>query len=324
MALVRCSKHGIPYNDDNPRGCPACALEQTGGEQARVMRELARASQAARRPRALDLAPPPDPRPPRGAERPTAPVTTPPRTPVPEPGWLDRLRAAVRRQPVPVVGLPLSVILLGLLLFRSGPTFVDQPSPVPITGPALPLPIEPGAPVTTVFAVLGVQPPQPNPEHSELARYSYGTDLTIDALNGSVYLITLLVPNRTWHGLQVGVPEQQALGALALLGQPQQAAAPTAPRADTLRGLVAYPSLAQRPTRSVEAQVRPPNGCYDVIVDIQPRAAGVLIDGARRWAVLGPLRAQPEWVATSVRIINRALAGPGGPAACGEPTTDNR
>jgi len=317
MALVRCPKHGIPYNDDNPRGCPACALEQVGGEQARVMRELARASQAARRPSlGPEPAPPPDPGPPRRSERLMGPVTTPPRAPLPEPGWLDRLRAAVRRRPIPTVGLPLSVILLGLLLFRSGPTLVDEPSPVPVSGPALPLPIEPGAPITSVFAVLGVQPPQPSPDDASLARYAYGADLTVDALNGNVYQITLLVPNRTWHGLQVGVPQQEAEGALALLGPPQRTGTPTAPRADTLRGVVAYPSLDQRPNRSLEAQVRPPNGCYDAIVDIQPRAAGVLIDGARRWAVIGPPGAPFNWVATRIRIIDRAQAGPLGPAAC--------
>jgi len=36
MALIRCPKHGVPFNDDNPRGCPACALEKEGGEQAQV------------------------------------------------------------------------------------------------------------------------------------------------------------------------------------------------------------------------------------------------------------------------------------------------
>lgn len=320
MALVRCPKHGIPYNDDNPRGCPACAVEQAGGEQVQIMRELARASQAARRPSLGpgEPAPPPpvEPGPPRRSERLMGPVTTPPRMPVPEPGLLDGLRAAVRHRPIPVVGLPLSVVLLVALLLRSGPTFVAEPSPPPLDGAALPLPIEPGAPITTVFAVLGVQPPQPDPDDRALARYAYGSDLTVDALNGTVYAITIRVPNRTWHGLRVGVPQREAEGALALLAAPQHAAPPATPRADTLRGLVVYPSLAQRPTRILAARVRPPNGCYDVIVDIQPRAAGVVIDGARRWAAIGPPRVTPEWVATGIRVINRAQAGPGGPAQC--------
>jgi hypothetical protein len=282
-----------------------------------VMRELKRASQTARR----GSVPPPEPVPlpeprRRRRRRPKEPVTTPPRAPTAEPDWLERLRVLARRRPVPIVAVPLSVILLGLLLFRSGAKFVSQPSPVPITGSALPLPIEPGAPIATVFAILGEQPPQPNPDAPSLARYSYGTDLTIDALNGSVYRITLLVPNRSWHGLRVGVPEREVEGTLALLGPPQEAAPPVTPRADTLHGMVAYPSLTQRPTRSLMAQVRPPNGCYDVTVTIQPRAAGVLIAGPRRWAVIGPPRAPPDWVATRIEVTDRAGGGPAGPGAC--------
>src|SRR5262249_58433835 len=49
MALVRCPIHKIPYNDENPRGCPACALEKEGGGEAQVMQELARAVQGPRR-----------------------------------------------------------------------------------------------------------------------------------------------------------------------------------------------------------------------------------------------------------------------------------
>jgi hypothetical protein len=318
MALVRCPKHGIPYNEDNPRGCPACALEQEGGDQAQVMRELARTTQAIRRPGGApaDTPPPAEVRRPRRTERAAPPVTTPPRIPVAEPGPLTRVLEAARRRPIPFVGIPLSAILLAGLLLRSGPEFLAQPSPAPASGPALPLPIEPGAPLVSVFAVLGTQQPQPDPDHPALERYAYGTDLTIDALNGSVYAITLLVPNRTWHGLQVGVPERQTQGALALLGPPQQVAPQTTPRADTLAGLVVYPSLDQRPTRSLKAEVRPPNGCYDAIVDIQPRTTGVLLDAGRRYAAVGPPQTQLEWVATKIQIIDRAQTGPLGDAAC--------
>ncbi len=311
MALVRCPKHGIPFNDDNPRGCPACALEKAGGEQAQVMRELARASQVIRKPGApaSEVAPP-------QRERHTAPVTAPPRPPVIEPGPLDQLRELARRRPVPVVGIPLIVILLVALVSRSGPAFIQQPSPVPLAGEVLPLPIEPGAPLSVVFGVLGVQPPRPSPEGQTLERYSYGTDLNIDALNGVVYAISLLVPNRSWHGLRVGIPQREAEGALALLGVPQPAVSPVMPRADTLRGLVVYPSLEGRPNRPLKVEVRPPNGCYDVVVDIQPRAAGVLVDRDRRYAVIGPPEAQLEWVATRVHVIHRAVAGPAGPSAC--------
>src|SRR5574341_506343 len=311
MALVRCPKHGIPFNDDNPRGCPACALEKEGGEHGHVMRELARASRVTRRPGA----PAPEAAPPT-RERFTAPVTAPPRPPVLEPGLLDKLKELARRRPVPVIGVPLIAILLIALVSRSGPAFIQQPSPVPLIGEVLPLPIAPGAPLSTVFGVLGVQAPRPSPDGQMLERYSYGTDLNVDALNGVVYTISLLVPNRSWQGLRVGIPQREAEGALALLGVPQPAAEPVMPRADTLRGLVVYPSLEGRPNRPLKAEVRPPNGCYDVVVDIQPRAAGVLLDRDRRYAVIGPPQAQLEWVATRVRVVNRAVAGPAGPVAC--------
>jgi hypothetical protein len=308
MALVRCPRHGIPYNDDNPRGCPACALEKEGGEQAQVMRELARASQVVKRPTGASAAPP--------EPRYSVPVTTPPRPPTAEPGTLERLQEMARRRPIAAIGVPLSVILLAMLLFRSGSRFIEQPSPVPYTGEVLPLPIEPGAPLTAVFGILGVQPPRPSPEAPSLERYSYGTDLNIDGLNGTVYQISLLVPNRSWHGLRVGLQEQEVEGTLALLGPPQPAAPPVNPRADTLRGLLAYASLDGRPTRSLKAEVRPPNGCFDVVVIIQPRASGILVLGDRQYAVIGPPQVQPEWVATRVQVINRAMPGPAGPAAC--------
>ncbi len=313
MALVRCPKHGIPYQEDNPRGCPACALEKEGDdEHAQAMRELARASRVLRKPGSPGaVAPPPPPEP-----RYSVPVTTPPRPPTTEPGALEKLQDLARRRPIAAIGLPLSVILLGALLLRSGPQFVQQPSPVPYTGEVLPLPIEPGAGLNAVFGILGVQPPRPSPEGSSLERYSYGSDLYIDGLNGAVYLISLLVPNRSWHGLRVGIPEQEVEGALALLGSPQPAGPPTNPRPDTLRGLLVYRSLDGRPSRSLKVEVRPPNGCYDVVVMIQPRAAGVLVAEDRQYAVIGPPQIQPDWVATRVQVINRAVPGPAGPAAC--------
>jgi hypothetical protein len=309
MALIRCPRHGIPYNEDNPRGCPACALEKEGGEQAQVMRELARASQVVKRPSGPNAAPLAEP-------VYTVPVTTPPRPPVTEPGMLERLQETARRRPIATIGVPLSLILLGFLLLRPSPKFIQQPSPAPYHGDVLPLPIEPGVPLSAVFAILGVQPPRPSPEGPSLERYSYGTDLNIDALNGAVYAISLLVPNRSWRGLRVGIPQQEVEGALALLGPPQPAAPPVDARADILRGLLVYPSLDARPTRSFKAEVRPPNGCYDVLVTIQPRAVGILVSGQRRYAVLGPPKTQPDWVATRVQVINRAVPGPLGPAAC--------
>jgi hypothetical protein len=217
---------------------------------------------------------------------------------------------------VPVIGLPLIAVFLGALFLRSGPRFVAQPHPVPLAGEILPLPIEPGMPMSAVFGILGVRAPQPHPASRMLERHAYGSDLTIDALNGVVYAMSLLVPNRSWHGLRVGLLQREAEGALALLGPPQPVGEPVMPRADTLRGWVVYPSLEGRPRRTLKAEVRPPNGCYDVVVDIQPRAVGFVIERDRRLAAVGPPGSLEEWVATRVQVINRALDGPAGPAVC--------
>lgn len=313
MALVRCPIHDIPFNDDNPRGCPACAREKEGtGDQGNIMKELARASQMIRRP---------GPAPGGGSG--THPlleeiemVTPQPRVPPAEFTWLDRALTFVKQRPIHAIGIPLVVILLGRLLFRSGPEFVERPHPPAATEEALPLPIEPGQAVSTVFAVLGTQPPRAHPEFPVLERYAYGTDLAIDALNGVVYSIVLGVPSRSWRGLRVGMPQQHAEGALALLGTPQSARQPTQPRADTIAGYVVYPSLEARPRQSLKAEVRPPNGCFDAIVDIQPRAVGIVIQSEREFAAIGPPRTPFDWVATRVTVVNRQVAGPRGAAAC--------
>ncbi|HWP39042.1 MAG TPA: hypothetical protein VNL18_15955 [Gemmatimonadales bacterium] len=315
MPLVRCDKHGIPYNSDNPRGCPACAQEKEGGDRAQIMRELARASQAGRRSsaqtvRALEEAAE------QLAGRMAEPVTTQPRAPVAEPAWLDRLRDFARRQPVQAVGIPLIVVLLLAIVFRSGPSFVAQPSPPPVEAEARPLAIEPGTAISTVFTVLGVQPPRAHPEARTLERYQYGTDLTVDALNGAVYALTLDVPSMSWRGLRVGTPERTAEGTLALLGIATEPAPPTAPRADTIGGYVVYPSLDGRPLRRLRVEVRPPNGCFDVLVDIRPRAVGFVQRGERSYAAVGPTKALPERVVTRVMVVNRAVAGPFGESVC--------
>lgn len=315
MALVRCPKHDIPYNDENPRGCPACAREKEGADQGTIMKELARASQVIRRPGSGTSGRPSRSSPDELLEQ-ISIGTPPPKIPTAEPTLLDRALGFAKRRPIHAIGIPLVVILLGRLLFRSGPEFVEQPHPPVATGEILPLPIEPGQAVSAVFAVLGVQPPRVHPEFRVLERYAYGTDLAIDALNGAVYAIVLGVPNRSWRGLRVGISQQNAEGALALLGVPQPAAPPTEPRADTIAGYLVYPSLEARPRRSLKAEVRPPNGCFDAIVDIQPRAAGILIQGDREFAAIGPPAALPEWVATRVTVLSRQVAGPMGNAAC--------
>ena len=315
MALVRCPKHDIPFNDENPRGCPACAQEKEGRDSSSVMRELARASQAGRRSSGMQSARILE----QAAEQFTAglpSVTTQPRAPFAEPTGLERITDFARRRPIYTIGIPLIAVAVASLLFRSGPSFIEQPDPPPATGEPRPLAVEPGSPLATVFSILGVQPPRTNPESRTLERYVYGTDLTVDALNGAVYAIALGVPTVAWRGLRVGLSQRNAEGTLALLGPPSDVAPPTAARADTIRGYLVYPSLDTRPLRTLRAEVRPPNGCLDVSVDLRPRAAGVIADGEHRYAAIGPPAAPLEWVVTRVLIVNRAVAGPSGGAAC--------
>jgi hypothetical protein len=312
MALVRCPRHDIPYNDENPRGCPACAQEkETGRDRSSIMRELARASQAGRRSSGLQTARMLE----EAAEQLAAGFPPVAAEAAPTPPLLERLRSYARRRPYLAAGL--SIIVLGLagLLVWSGPEFVDQPDPPVAVGDARPLAVEPGAPVPLVFAILGVQPPHPHPDAPSLERYVFGTDITVDALNGLVYAITLKVPSLTWRGLRAGMSQRNAEGALALLGPPREISASTA-RADTIAGYLVYPSLDGRPLRRIGAEVRPPNGCLDVVVDLRPRAAGIIVDGDRRYAAIGSPDVVPEWVATSILIVNRAAGGPLGEAAC--------
>lgn len=316
MALVRCAKHDIPYNDENPRGCPACAREKEGADQATIMKELARASQVTRRPSTSGAPAPPARSSSSSLLDQIATVTPSPKLPTAEPAFWERARTVVKQRPIHAIGIPLIAILLVRLLLRAGPELVQQPHPPALTGEILPLPIEPGQAVPAVFAVLGVQPPRAHPEFRVLERYAYGTDLAIDALNGAVYAIVLGVPNRSWRGLRVGMSQQNAEGALALLGVPKEAAPPTQPRADTLAGYVVYPSLEARPRRSLKAEVRPPNGCFDAIVDLQPRAIGLVVQGEREFAAVHQPGVPSEWVATRVTIVNRTVAGPMGAAQC--------
>ncbi|GBD33307.1 hypothetical protein HRbin33_02290 [bacterium HR33] len=309
MALVRCPKHDIPYSDENPRGCPACALEREKPEQASVMRELARASRALRTGTPTQV-------PKRPSVEIITPITPPPKAPEVKPTMLERLRWQVRRRPIQAIGIPLILVLLGLLVFRSRPKFVEQPHPALFSGEVLPLPIEPGQPITAVFAILGTQPPRPHPEARVLERYYYGADLVIDALNRVVYSIDLRVPSRSWKGLRVGMNRQNAEGALALLGVPRETSAPESARADTVGGYVVYPSLEDRPRQSLKVEVRPPNGCFDVAVDLQPRVVGLVRDARREYAAVGPPGAPLDWVVTRITVTSRAMPGPAGPAAC--------
>lgn len=306
MALVRCPKHDIPYSDENPRGCPACAQERENPEQGRVMQELARASRAMRTGAASK----------RASVEIITPVTQPPKPPTVEPTLWDRLRAKMKKRPIPAIGIPVILVLLGFMVFGHRPKFVERPDPVPFSGEVLPLSIDPGQPITVVFAILGTQPPSPHPELRTLERYYYGADLVIDALNRVVYAIDLRVPSRSWKGLRVGMNRLNAEGALALLGVPRESPISESAPADTVAGYVVYPSLDGRPRQSLRVEVRPPNGCFDVAVDLQPRVVGLIRNAGREYPAVGPPGASLDWVVTRVTVTSRAISGPGGPAVC--------
>ncbi len=210
------------------------------------------------------------------------------------------------------IGAVVAALLVAVLYFTTRPRIIDQPHPVE-ADPAsvLPLPLDPGAPITTAFALLGSQVPEPHPDDARLTRYAFGTDLQVDALNQIVYAITFSVPNRSWQGLRVGIPEQSARGGLALLGTPREVTQGSPADPEFVRGLAVFPSLDERPVRTLRAQVRPPNGCIDVLVDLQPRAIGVLLHDDQRWAVIGDgADVSLEWVVTRVRVVSRSIRGP--------------
>src|SRR5215510_12188287 len=106
MALVKCPKHKIPYNDANPRGCPACAQEKDAGA-ANVMQELARASQLRRTSGAVP------------AIDTDVPVTTQPRIPVPTARRLEQLLVVLKSRRTLAIGGGAIVLLLLILAFTS-------------------------------------------------------------------------------------------------------------------------------------------------------------------------------------------------------------
>ena len=318
MALIRCPKHQIPYNDENPRGCPACASEKEEGGQANIMKELARRS----RTRAGEKAPEPastpgpartpTPRPAPGLPGPEQP----PVTPLPAlletveepPGLVSEVLSGRRWMGVGAVAI---LVLAAILFFTTGPRFVRQPHPAEVEPVAVrPLPFGPGTPTNMVFAVLGNQGPSPHPDDPRLTRYGFGAGLQIDALNQVVYAITFSIPNRSWQGLRPGLPEQNARGALALLGTPEELPSGGQEQLASVGRYFVYPSLDERPVRRFRAEVRPPNGCLDVLVDLRPRAIGLLLDGDDRFAVIGRGESTLDWVVTQVRVVSRAIRGP--------------
>ncbi len=80
---------------------------------------------------------------------------------------------------------------------------------------------------------------------------------------------------------------------------------------------IVFPSLDQRPMRTLSAPVRPPNGCYDVTVELRPRAIGILNDGDQQYAAVGRSGDALSWAVTRIVAVARSVQGPlSGPPAC--------
>jgi hypothetical protein len=242
---------------------------------------------------------------------PAWPVTEPPRAPTPTESALDRLLGRLAAQRTLTAFAFATVVLVVILIVTSGPRFTPLDDPLATAGEPLLLPVYPDRDIASVFAILGPQPPQPVPGAPHLARYVYGTGLEIDALNDVVHALTFSRPNRVWQGLRPGLPERQAVGALALLGAPQEIGGGVAPLPPQQVGKYrVYPSLAERPRRTLVAEVRPPNGCFDVQVELEPRAVGILRRGDDRLAVIGVNDATLSWIVSRIRIVSRTVGGP--------------
>lgn len=297
MALVRCRTHGLMYNDLNPRGCPACDQQRKGREsETTLMRELARASTRDTQ-EALDGA--------RSGEGLGLNLE-------------ELLPEWARRFGVRTLAVSAAILLGALLLivvWLSRPTFAQLVDPA-APGDPLPLAVNPGQSIEIVFSILGTQQPRPHPDFPRVERYSYGAGLQIDAINGAIYALNIAVSSRSWRGLRVGISEREAEGTLALLAhiQPDGPIGNATP--ELVGGYQVFPSLQRRPIRTLTAAVRPPNGCFDVVVELRPRTTGVLVNGADRQAVVGREGDPLEWAVTRFTVTNRAQAGPAGNAAC--------
>lgn len=318
MALVRCPTHKIPYNEENPRGCPACAREKEGNKTD-LMQELAKAQQAPLKPASGKERTAPLSRAAGGASRaakphPLAVTTTHPRPPATaEPGPIARLGRRARSIPLVLWAGAVIIALAVILVLTSRPRFTSAPDPTTVAeADVRPLPLYPNQPITIAFSTLGTRAPRANPDDASLFRYSYGADLIVDAQNASIYAITIRIPNRAWHGLRVGLDQQRAEGELALLGMPEQVESADGGPSETRAGYVTYPSPDSRPRRTLAAQVRPPNGCYDVIVDLRPQIIGTLDAGNGRLFAVAPEGGSPNWVVTQIRIVSRSMRGPYG------------
>ncbi len=318
MPVVRCPKHDVPYNDQNPRGCPACWQEKVGDDPASLMRELARASRDI--PRVEILPPPTEDELPSLDRLSTgawpAPVTQPPRAPTPEPTAMEKFGQFVRGHLPSILGAGAVVLTVALLWIISRPTFTESLVPMPPVGPALPFPVTLNAPVVGAFALFGPQNAEVSPDSPSLARYDFGKGTLLDALNGVVYAITLTTPERSWEGIRVGMAERSARGRLALLGPVREDDAP-AGAPFPFAGYLAYRNLASLPERVITAEVRPPNGCYDVEATIAPQVIGTAARGDEAFVAVARRGGSASWVVHRVRAVSRALAGPyAGAPAC--------
>jgi len=282
------------------------------------MRELARSSQVVTRPSLTSKINAPST--PRGRStkstervRPANPwVTPPPKKLEIEATPLGTLFGNALQRRSMAVAAALIVVFGVIVIATSGQRFLAQEHPRLVTDQALlrPLAVPVNVRMENVFTALGTQSPRAVPDLPRLQRYSYGTDLEVDAINGRVYAISIRVPNRPWRGIRVGISETNAQGALALLGSPRAFGDPVANQPRDMGGYSVYMSMDQRPRKTIGVEVRPPNGCYDVLVDVQPKLAGFLIDGSRRYPSLGPGNPSAAWVVTQVRIVSRSLRGP--------------
>jgi hypothetical protein len=311
MPVVRCPKHDVPYNDQNPRGCPACWQEKVGDDPASLMRELARASRDIPR---VEILPPPS-----EDEIPTldrlstgawpAPVTQPPRAPTPEPTTMEKFGRLLRAHLPSIVGASLVLITITLLWIISRPTFEESLIPTPPVGPALPFPVSPNTPLVGAFALFGPQNAQVSADSPTLARYDFSRGTVVDALNGVVYAITLTTPERSWEGVRVGMAEMPARGRLALLGTIREDDAPAA-APFPFGGYLAYRSLTSLPRRVLTAEVRPPNGCFDVQITIAPQVIGTATRGDEAFVAVAQRGGSATWLVHQVRAVSRALPGP--------------
>jgi hypothetical protein len=338
MPLVRCSIHNIPYNSDNPRGCPACAREKEGANVT-VMEELARASRATRgipepvlpppttpHPEPPVGTPPPPTPPPRRPSRRTQPqmvggavppgveewqpVTRQPTPPTGELTPLRRIQLYFQTHPPVAIGAAATTLVALWLVWAFVPRFSEQPDPPPITGEARPLPLVANVPITTAFLLLGTNPPTVNAQDNRLSRYIYGPDLEVDELNGEVYAIVVPTSVYSWGGLRVGMDEQTATGMMALVGEVRQQLTKVA-NSEVVGGYTVYRSRTQRPERTLTADVRPPNGCFDVSVRLSPQILGHVTRGTESFVAVAKQGSPESWIVSSFRIVSRHLAAPG-------------